>query len=87
MCKYSDGEGDPCSPIPLPENAALDARYEELADRKPEVHFVGRLATYMYLNLDQVVAQVLVTYRKISGAERIVHTGALVASEQVSGTS
>ena len=33
---------------------------------------MGRLATYKYYNMDQVVAQALVTYRKISGLEPAV---------------
>jgi len=31
------------------------------------VHFVGRLATYKYYNMDQVVAQALTVFKKISG--------------------
>lgn len=52
-------EGDPYYPIPRPENAALYRRYEALANETPGVHFVGRLATYRYYNMDQVVAQAL----------------------------
>ena len=65
--EYPKPEGDPYYPIPRPENAALYAKYKELADRQADVHFVGRLATYKYYNMDQVVAQALVTYRKIAG--------------------
>ncbi len=68
--EYPRAEGDPYYPIPRPENAALYARYKELADRRPDVHFVGRLATYKYYNMDQVVAQALVTYRKILDARQ-----------------
>ena len=67
--EYPRAEGDPYYPIPRPENALLYARYKELADRQTDVHFVGRLATYKYYNMDQVVAQALVTHRKISGAK------------------
>ena len=67
--EYPRTEGDPYYPIPRPENGALYARYKELADRTSGVHFVGRLATYKYYNMDQVVAQALVTYRKLSGAD------------------
>jgi UDP-galactopyranose mutase len=63
--EYPRAQGDPYYPIPRPENAALYARYKELADRKDNVHFVGRLATYKYYNMDQVVAQALTTFRKI----------------------
>ena len=47
-----------------PENQALFKRYEALADAEPDVTFVGRLATYRYYNMDQVVGQALATYRK-----------------------
>jgi len=63
--EYPEAEGDPYYPIPRAENAALYARYKELAAQKADVHFVGRLATYKYYNMDQVVAQALATYRKI----------------------
>lgn len=67
--EYPRAEGDPYYPIPRPENAQLYARYKELADRQDGVHFVGRLATYRYYNMDQVVAQALVLYRKLREAE------------------
>ncbi len=65
--EYPQAEGDPYYPIPRPENAAIYARYKELADKTEGVHFVGRLATYRYYNMDQVVAQALTTARKIIG--------------------
>jgi UDP-galactopyranose mutase len=64
--EYSRAEGDPYYPIPRPENALLYQKYKQLADETPNVHFVGRLATYKYYNMDQVVAQALKTYRTIS---------------------
>jgi UDP-galactopyranose mutase len=63
--EYPQAEGDPYYPVPRPENAALYTRYKELADATPGVYFVGRLATYKYYNMDQVVAQALKTYRTI----------------------
>jgi UDP-galactopyranose mutase len=53
------GDGDPYYPIPRPENASLYQKYKALADATPGVHFVGRLATYQYYNMDQVTAQAL----------------------------
>jgi UDP-galactopyranose mutase len=64
--EYPTGDGDPYYPIPRPENAALYERYRALADATPNVHFVGRLATYRYYNMDQVVAQALTAFRKLS---------------------
>jgi hypothetical protein len=49
----------------------LYARYKSLADATSNVHFVGRLATYKYYNMDQIVAQALTTYGKIAGMKRV----------------
>jgi UDP-galactopyranose mutase len=68
--EFSCAEGDPYYPIPRTENAALYKRYAELAEQTPHVHFVGRLATYKYYNMDQVVAQALTTFAKIVGLSR-----------------
>ena len=64
-------EGDPYYPVPRPENTALYRRYKALAEATPAVHFVGRLATYQYYNMDQVVAQALKVYRTIAARETV----------------
>jgi UDP-galactopyranose mutase len=66
--EYPQAEGDPYYPIPRPENAELYRKYQGLAESTPNVHFVGRLATYRYYNMDQVVGQALALYAKLSGA-------------------
>lgn len=66
--EYAQSQGDPYYPIPRPENAALYARYKALADKTSDVYFAGRLGTYRYYNMDQVVAQALTTYAKMRGA-------------------
>lgn len=63
-------EGDPYYPVPRPENAELYRKYEALAAATDGVHFVGRLATYRYYNMDQVVAQALTLYSKLTGLPR-----------------
>ncbi len=68
--EYPRGEGDPYYPVPRKENGELYARYKALADATPEVHFVGRLATYKYYNMDQIVAQALTVYAKLQGTKR-----------------
>jgi UDP-galactopyranose mutase len=68
--EYAKAEGDPYYPVPRPENAALYRRYQELAEATPGVHFLGRLGTYKYYNMDQVVAQALTLYSKIAGVSR-----------------
>jgi UDP-galactopyranose mutase len=62
--------GDPYYPVPRADNAAIYKKYETLAAQTPGVHFVGRLATYKYYNMDQVVAQALTLCAKLSGATR-----------------
>jgi UDP-galactopyranose mutase len=68
--EYSRADGDPYYPVPQPRNAALYRKYQELADATPGVHFLGRLGTYKYYNMDQVVAQALTLYAKLSGTVR-----------------
>jgi UDP-galactopyranose mutase len=63
--EYPSAEGDPYYPIPNAEAQALYKRYEALTLERPDVAFVGRLATYRYYNMDQVVGQALATYRKV----------------------
>ena len=67
--EYPRAEGDPYYPIPRPENAAIYAKYRELAERDENVEFCGRLANYKYFNMDQVVAQALATFRRIAEEE------------------
>ena len=67
--EYPSAEGDPYYPIPRPENAELYKRYQQLADETPGVTFVGRLGTYKYYNMDQVVGQALALYKRIEEAE------------------
>jgi len=68
--EYPQAEGDPYYPIPRPENAELYRQYQALADETDGVHFVGRLATYKYYNMDQVVAQALSLCTTLTGIRR-----------------
>jgi len=67
--EYPSAEGDPYYPVPREENQALYKRYEALADATPGVTFVGRLATYRYYNMDQIVGQALATFRRLDDAK------------------
>ncbi len=67
--EYPQAEGDPYYPIPRRENADIYKQYQALADAAG-VHFVGRLATYRYYNMDQVVAQALTLYARICNLNR-----------------
>ena len=63
--EFPSDEGDPYYPIPRPENEALYKKYEALAHSAVDVTFVGRLATYKYYNMDQVVGAALATAAKL----------------------
>lgn len=63
--EYPKADGDPYYPVPRPENAALYKRYQRLASDKSNTYFTGRLATYKYYNMDQVVAQSLTLFKKM----------------------
>ena len=69
--EFPRAEGDPYYPVPRKENAELYRKYKALADATRDVYFVGRLATYKYYNMDQIVAQALTTYAKIAGMKRL----------------
>ena len=71
--EYPKATGDPYYPIPKADNAALYKKYHDLASQLQSVHFVGRLATYKYYNMDQVVAQALMVFKKIRNKEILVN--------------
>jgi UDP-galactopyranose mutase len=79
VIEYPKADGDPYYPVPRPENAELYKKYQLLSQTLPDVYFSGRLATYKYYNMDQVVAQSLTLFKKISseiiesGSEQKIH--------------
>jgi UDP-galactopyranose mutase len=82
--EFPQEEGDPYYPIPRPENQDLYKRYEALAIGTPNVLFVGRLATYRYYNMDQVVGQALATYRRHVEQEKEMQSRPLTRSPSIS---
>jgi len=72
--EYPTDDGDPYYPVPRADNEVLYKRYEALAAQQTDALFVGRLATYRYYNMDQVIAQALAAFH------RIQKTGALELS-------
>jgi UDP-galactopyranose mutase len=74
--EFPEADGDPYYPIPRQANRDLYHRYQALAKTRPEVLFVGRLARYQYLNMDQVVASTL---------QSLDHWVPLTATEPVRG--
>jgi UDP-galactopyranose mutase len=77
--EYPCAEGDPYYPVPRPANAELYRRYEQEAEASSNVTFVGRLATYRYYNMDQVVGQSLATFKRL----RARHEAAAAVSQDL----
>ena len=61
---YQPGK-EPYYPVPTVESSRLYARYAELAAATAGVSFIGRLATYRYYNMDQVVGMALHEFEKL----------------------
>lgn len=64
--EYPTADGDPYYPIPRPENAELYKKYQTLAGSLTNTYFTGRLGTYKYYNMDQVIAQSLALFKKLT---------------------
>lgn len=64
--EYPKAEGDPYYPVPRAENTELYNKYRHLAAKEKHVHFAGRLGTYKYYNMDQVVAQSLAIFKTLT---------------------
>jgi UDP-galactopyranose mutase len=71
--EFPQDDGDAYYPVPRPENGELYRKYQALAGATPKVHFAGRLATYKYYNMDQVVAQALTLFGKLSTRENMTN--------------
>lgn len=68
--EYPTAEGDPYYPIPRKENLAVYNKYKALATDEPNTYFTGRLGTYKYYNMDQVVAQSLSLFKRMMQSEQ-----------------
>jgi UDP-galactopyranose mutase len=64
--EYPTDVGDPYYPIPRPENQTLYQLYRIAAQALRDTWLVGRLGSYQYLNMDQVVGQALATFERIN---------------------
>ena len=84
--EFPASEGDPYYPVPTLEHAQLYKRYAELAAITTDVYFVGRLGTYKYYNMDQVVAQALTLCKHLEPFSNVKETLASVA-QNTSGTA
>lgn len=63
---YGPGR-EPYYPIPAPDARAHYEKYAALAAGLKNVSFVGRLATYRYYNMDQIVGMALAEFERLAG--------------------
>jgi UDP-galactopyranose mutase len=63
--EYPMSEGDPYYPIPTKKNHYLYNKYDTLASQERDIIFLGRLARYRYMNMDEVVRMALATFSDI----------------------
>lgn len=59
VAETTNDSGDPYYPVPNERNMKLYQHYKALADKEPNVHFVGRLASYKYFNMDAAIDNAL----------------------------
>jgi UDP-galactopyranose mutase len=72
--EYPTADGDPYYPIPRKENMEIYNQYKTLAALESNILFTGRLGTYKYYNMDQVVAQSLTLFKKIMQSDDSINT-------------
>ena len=74
--EFPQAEGDPYYPVPRAENRRCTGNIRNSRIECPACTLSGRLATYKYYNMDQIVAQALATVRRMMGRKRneAVHT-------------
>jgi len=61
---------EPYYPIPAPDARALYSKYAKRAALEKDVTFVGRLATYRYYNMDQIVGMALAEFDRLRANQR-----------------
>lgn len=65
--EYPTWDGEPYYPVPRSRNHDLLQKYQAEAKKLAAqgIHFVGRLGTYRYINMDQAIAEALALFRKL----------------------
>tara|TARA_Y100000310_G_scaffold316318_1_gene367875 strand:- start:10752 stop:11855 length:1104 start_codon:yes stop_codon:yes gene_type:complete len=63
--EFPSQQGDPFYPILNNKNQELYLKYKQEADKLDNIYFIGRLAQYKYLDMDQVINGALELFEKI----------------------
>ncbi len=64
--------GEPYYPVPNPQNAEIYDLYRKEAEKYKNIHFVGRLASYKYFNMDQAFKNALDLFEELQKKEKKV---------------
>lgn len=64
--EYPENNGEEFYPVKDEKNLEIYQKYVELAAQDSSLILGGRLATYQYYDMDQVIAQALNTFKKLS---------------------
>ncbi len=60
--EYSTDNGDPYYPVPNKKNRDLYELYKQKTHQTKNIFFLGRLASYKYLNMDEAILCGLETF-------------------------
>lgn len=65
--EYPTWDGEPYYPVPSKQNETIYMKYQREAEKseKDNIYFVGRLANYKYLNMDEAFKNALETFNRI----------------------
>lgn len=64
--EYPQSEGDPYYPIPRGDNRKLYEKYNAAAAKLKNTYFIGRLAEYKYINMDQAINNALELFDRLN---------------------
>lgn len=63
--EYPTNIGEPYYPVPTAQNRSLYSKYKRQTKDFKNVYFIGRLAEYRYINMDEAVKRSLDLFKKI----------------------
>ena len=67
--EISKDSGEPYYPVPNKKNLLLYEEYKKHMELEKNVHFIGRLASYKYFNMDEAIKNALDFYQSIQSKD------------------
>jgi len=65
--EYGTNEGEPYYPILNEKNRRLFESYRAISEKEANIYFVGRLANFKYINMDEAILNSLELFEKLEG--------------------